>query len=118
MLPFQIISEISRTVALAVRLFGNIMSGSLLVAIIFSILPLFIPVLMQMLGLVIGAIQAYIFAILAMVYIASATSVYEEQEKGKVEKQGTGGNCRLIKSSVSLSKPRYINIKKEATHNG
>ena len=90
MLPFQIMSEISRTVALAVRLFGNIMSGSLLVAIIFSILPLFIPVLMQMLGLVIGAIQAYIFSVLAMVYIASATSVYEEQEKGKVEKQGKG----------------------------
>jgi F-type H+-transporting ATPase subunit a len=90
MLPFQIISEISRTVALAVRLFGNIMSGSLLVAIIFSILPLFIPIIMQMLGLVIGAIQAYIFAVLAMVYIASATRVYEEEEEEREGKQQQG----------------------------
>ncbi|MBE0411561.1 MAG: F0F1 ATP synthase subunit A [Anaerolineales bacterium] len=94
MLPFQIISEISRTVALAVRLFGNVMSGSLIVAIIFSILPLFVPIIMQMLGLVIGFIQAYIFAILAMVYIASATRVYEEEEekeeKGQDEQQQPG----------------------------
>jgi F-type H+-transporting ATPase subunit a len=80
MLPFRIISEISRTVALAVRLFGNIMSGSLIVAIIFSIMPFFIPILLQLLGLVIGAIQAYIFAILATVYIASATRSYEDEE--------------------------------------
>lgn len=79
MLPFKIISEISRTLALAVRLFGNIMSGSLLVGIVFSILPFFIPILLQMLGLVIGFIQAYIFAVLAMVYIASGTRVYEEE---------------------------------------
>jgi F-type H+-transporting ATPase subunit a len=88
MLPFQIISEISRTVALAVRLFGNIMSGSLIVAIIFSILPLFIPIIMQILGLVIGFIQAYIFAILATVYIASSTRIYEEEEKEGKQQQG------------------------------
>lgn len=78
MLPFRIISEISRTVALAVRLFGNVMSGSLIVAILFSIMPLFIPVVLQLLGLVIGQIQAYIFAVLALVYIASATRSYED----------------------------------------
>ena len=77
MLPFNIISELSRTLALAVRLFGNIMSGTLLVAVLISIVPLFVPLVMQALGLLIGQIQAYIFAALATVYIASATSKEE-----------------------------------------
>lgn len=72
MLPFNIISEISRTMALAVRLFGNMMSGRLLIAIMLSIVPLFVPIALQMLNLLIGVIQAYIFSILAMVYIATA----------------------------------------------
>ncbi len=73
MLPFNIISELSRTLALAVRLFGNIMSGGLIVSILLSIAPLFFPVLMTVLGLITGLIQAYIFSILATVYIAAAT---------------------------------------------
>lgn len=77
MLPFNVIGEISRTVALAVRLYGNIMSGTVIVAILLSLTPYFFPVVMQLLGLLTGMIQAYIFAILAMVYIASATSVHE-----------------------------------------
>jgi F-type H+-transporting ATPase subunit a len=74
MLPFNIIGELSRTVALAVRLYGNIMSGTLIVGILISITPLFFPVVMELLGLLTGLIQAYIFAVLAMIYIASATS--------------------------------------------
>jgi F-type H+-transporting ATPase subunit a len=73
MLPFQIIGEFSRTLALAMRLFGNIMSGNLLVAILLSLVPLFVPVAMQLLGLVFGLIQAYVFAVLALVYISSAS---------------------------------------------
>lgn len=71
MLPFNVIGELSRTIALAVRLFGNIMSGHLVVAILLSLAPLFFPVLMQAFGLLIGVIQAYVFAVLALVYIAS-----------------------------------------------
>ncbi len=74
MLPFNIIGEISRTIALAVRLYGNIMSGTVIVAILLGFMPFFVPVLMRLLGLLTGMIQAYIFAVLAMVYIASATS--------------------------------------------
>ena len=74
MLPFNIIGEISRTLALAVRLFGNVMSGDMIVAILLGIVPLFFPIVMQLLGLLIGFIQAYIFAVLATVYIASATA--------------------------------------------
>lgn len=80
MLPFNIIGELSRTMALAVRLFGNVMSGSLLVAILLALIPLFFPIVMQLLGLLTGFIQAYIFAILAMVYIASATRAHHGQK--------------------------------------
>ena len=73
MAPFNIIGEISRTLALAIRLYGNVMSGTVIAGILISIAPFFFPVLMQLLGLLTGVIQAYIFAILAMVYIASAT---------------------------------------------
>ena len=73
MLPFNIVSELSRTIALAVRLYGNVMSGTVIVGILISVAPFFFPVIMQLLGLLTGLIQAYIFAILAMVYIASAS---------------------------------------------
>lgn len=71
MLPFNIIGEVSRTFSLAVRLFGNIMSGTMIVGVLVSIAPFFVPIVMQALGLLIGQIQAYIFAALATVYIAS-----------------------------------------------
>jgi F-type H+-transporting ATPase subunit a len=77
MLPFNIIGEVSRTLALAVRLFGNVMSGTLIAGILLAIVPLLFPVVFQALGLLTGVIQAYIFAILAMVYIASATRTIE-----------------------------------------
>ncbi len=80
MLPFHILGELSRTLALAVRLFGNVMSGSKIVMILLSIAPFFFPIVMQTLGLLTGLIQAYIFAILAMVYIASATRAHHEQK--------------------------------------
>lgn len=84
MLPFNIIGELSRTLALAVRLFGNILSGTIIVGIIVSILPFLFPVVLQLFGLLTGMIQAYIFAILAMVYIASASEAHHET----IEKKG------------------------------
>jgi len=74
MLPFNIISEVSRTLALAVRLFGNMMSGAMIIGILLSITPFIFPVVMTLLGLLTGMVQAYIFSILAAVYIAAATS--------------------------------------------
>jgi F-type H+-transporting ATPase subunit a len=73
MLPFNIISEISRTLALAVRLFGNMMSGAMIIGILLTITPFIFPVVMTLLGLLTGMVQAYIFFILATVYIAAAT---------------------------------------------
>ena len=75
MLPFNIISELSRTLALSVRLFGNMMSGAMIIAILLTITPLIFPIIMTLLGLLTGMVQAYIFSILAAVYIAAATRV-------------------------------------------
>ena len=73
MLPFNLISEFSRTLALAVRLFGNMMSGVMIIGILLTITPFIFPIVMTVLGLLTGMVQAYIFSILATVYIAAAT---------------------------------------------
>ncbi len=79
MLPFNVISELSRTLALAVRLFGNMMSGAMILAILLTIAPFLFPVVMTTLGLLTGLVQAYIFSILAAVYIAAATDTRQAQ---------------------------------------
>jgi len=79
MLPFTVLGEITRTLALAVRLFGNMMSNTMLVAILLLIAPLVFPMLMQGLGLLFGVVQAYIFTVLALVYIASGTTEAEKR---------------------------------------
>jgi len=89
MLPFNIMGELSRTLALAVRLFGNVMSGTMIVGILLGVTPLIFPIVMQALGLLTGLIQAYIFAILAMVYIAAATRV--QQREGQTDQQDEKG---------------------------
>lgn len=92
MLPFNLIGEISRTIALAVRLYGNVMSGTVIVAILLTLAPFFFPILMQILGLITGTIQAYIFAILATVYIASATAVRKHKPH---EQDGTPADSEI-----------------------
>jgi F-type H+-transporting ATPase subunit a len=72
MLPFNILSELTRTVALAVRLFGNMMSGAFVLSIIVSLVPLFFPIFFSFLGLIVGLVQAYTFTVLASIYIAAA----------------------------------------------
>ncbi len=81
MLPFNIISELTRTVALAVRLFGNMMSGVMILAILLSIAPIFFPIMMIVLGLLTGMVQAYIFSILATVFIAAAVQIDNEKHE-------------------------------------
>ena len=80
MLPFNIISEVSRTLALAVRLFGNMMSGAMIIAILLTIAPFIFPIVMTALGLLTGMVQAYIFSVLAAVYIASATRTRKAEQ--------------------------------------
>lgn len=74
MLPFNLISEFSRGVSLSIRLYGNVMSGAVIAGILLGLAPFFFPVVMDVLGLLTGLIQAYIFAVLATVYISLATT--------------------------------------------
>ena len=79
MLPFNVIGEVSRTLALAVRLFGNMMSGAMIIAILLTITPFIFPLVMSALGLLTGMVQAYIFTILATVYIAAAVHTHHDE---------------------------------------
>ena len=83
MLPFNLISELSRTLALAVRLFGNMMSGGMILGILLTITPFLFPIVMTALGLLTGMVQAYIFFILATVYIAAATRTRDPKPAAK-----------------------------------
>ena len=85
MLPFNIISEASRTLALAVRLFGNMMSGAMIIGILLTITPFIFPVVLTMLGLLTGMVQAYIFFILATVYIAAAVRVRKPRSEPEAQ---------------------------------
>ncbi|HPI51605.1 MAG TPA: F0F1 ATP synthase subunit A [Smithellaceae bacterium] len=87
--PFHVMGELSRTLALTVRLFGNIMSHEKVIGILLAVTPFLFPVVMQILGLLIGVIQAYIFAILSLVYIASALSAEEEEHHSEAKKEGS-----------------------------
>lgn len=83
--PFHVMGEFSRTLALAVRLFGNLMSHEKVITILLAVTPLFFPIVMQALGLLVGLIQAYIFSVLAMVYIASASQAHQEKGGGETK---------------------------------
>jgi len=85
MLPFNVISEFSRGISLAIRLYGNIMSGAVVAAILLTVAPFFFPVVMDVLGLLTGMIQAYIFAILATVYISSATDSSPSSQPKRIQ---------------------------------
>ncbi len=78
LMPLHVISELSRTLALAVRLFGNIMSGHLVVGLLVALAGFLVPTPIMALDLLIGLLQAYIFAILSTVYIGAAISAGEE----------------------------------------
>ena len=71
MLPMNIISDFSSTFALAFRLYGNMLSGVVIVSVLMMLAPFVIPIPLQLLGLLTGSIQAYIFALLAIVYVSA-----------------------------------------------
>ncbi|MBK8263235.1 MAG: F0F1 ATP synthase subunit A [Nannocystis sp.] len=75
LLPLNLFGELTRTLALAVRLFGNIMSGQMIGAILLTVAGALVPVPILLLGVLTGLVQAYIFGVLAAVYIAAAVQV-------------------------------------------
>jgi F-type H+-transporting ATPase subunit a len=74
MIPLNVIETFTRTFSLIVRLFGNVMSGVFIIGIILSLAGLLVPIPLMALDLLTGAVQAYIFTILAMVFIGGAAS--------------------------------------------
>lgn len=86
-LPLEIVSQFSRTLSLAIRLFGNVLSTDLIVAIVFSLIPFLVPLPLAALGMLTGVLQAYIFLVLASLYIASAIEVEEMEEERRQLKQ-------------------------------
>lgn len=81
LLPLEIIGQVSRTVSLAVRLFGNVLSTELIVAVVFMLIPLFVPLPVIGLNIFTGLLQAYIFTALAAVYISTALEEDDEEEE-------------------------------------
>ena len=77
MLPLNIVSEITRTFSLMVRLFGNVMSGEFIIALIVGLAGLFVPIPLMALEILVGLVQAYIFTVLAMVFIGAAVDTVE-----------------------------------------
>lgn len=72
MLPLNIVSEVTRTFSLMVRLFGNVMSGEFVIGLVVALAGLFVPVPLMALEILIGLVQAYIFTVLATVFIGAA----------------------------------------------
>jgi len=85
LLPIELIGQVSRTLSLAMRLFGNILSGDLIVAIVFSIIPMIIPIALTAISMVSGILQAYVLTTLAALFISSAVEINEEDLKMKAE---------------------------------
>jgi F-type H+-transporting ATPase subunit a len=77
MLPIEIAGEFARTLSLTFRLFGNILGEEIIVAVLFLILPLLIPVPMMLFSIFTGVIQAYVFTLLSVVYISSAVQAHK-----------------------------------------
>ena len=85
MIPLNLVEQISRTLSLTVRLFGNVMSGVFIIGILLTLAGLLVPIPLMALDLLTGAVQAYIFAILACVFIGAAVSEGSESSKPSPE---------------------------------
>jgi F-type H+-transporting ATPase subunit a len=78
MLPLNIVSQLTRTFSLMVRLFGNVMSGEFVIALVVALAGLFVPIPLMVLEILIGIVQAYIFTVLAAVFIGAAVGSIKE----------------------------------------
>ena len=81
MLPLEIVGQLSRTLSLTLRLFGNVLSTELIVAVIFALVPLIVPLPLVAFSMLTGVLQAYIFTVLATVYIGAGLEASEQRSK-------------------------------------
>jgi len=80
MFPIEIISHLSRVLSLSIRLFGNIFGEELVILILASIVPFIVPLPMMFLGIITATLQAFIFAMLTMIYLGGAVAVEHPAE--------------------------------------
>ena len=99
MFPVELIGQFSRTLSLTMRLFGNVLSGDLIVAIIFSIVPYFVPIAMTAISMISSVLQAYVLTTLAALFISSAVEINEEDLKIKAENAEKKRLRKLSKTS-------------------
>jgi len=83
MIPLNFVESLTRTFSLLVRLFGNVMSGVFIIGIVLSLAGLLVPIPFMALDLLTGAVQAYIFSVLAMVFIAGAVNEADQTRERK-----------------------------------
>jgi F-type H+-transporting ATPase subunit a len=81
MLPLNLIGQVTRHFSLMIRLFGNVMSGVFVISIVLSLAGLLVPIPLMALEMLTGAVQAYIFATLALVFVGSAVSEADAENK-------------------------------------
>jgi F-type H+-transporting ATPase subunit a len=81
MFIIEIISHLSRVMSLSLRLFGNVFGEELVIAILFGLVPFIIPLPMMFLGLITGGLQAFIFALLSIIYLQGAVAVEHEHDE-------------------------------------
>lgn len=79
MLPLNILSQVTRTFSLMVRLFGNVMSGEFVIGLVVALAGLFVPIPLMALEVLLGIVQAYIFTVLATVFIGAAVGAIKER---------------------------------------
>ncbi|HXZ68051.1 MAG TPA: F0F1 ATP synthase subunit A, partial [Alphaproteobacteria bacterium] len=77
MLPLNLVSQVTRVFSLMVRLFGNVMSGEFIIALVIALAGLFVPIPFMALEILLGLVQAYIFTVLAAVFIGAAAGNIE-----------------------------------------
>lgn len=108
LLPLTIIGQLSRTLSLAVRLFGNMIAGQVIVAVLTLLVPVLVPLVLQAFGILTGLIQAYVFTMLTLVYLGSAvqSSQSNQAKPSDVEGSGTAGIHQMDEdNSVGLTEP-------------
>ncbi len=81
-LPLELLGHVGRVISLSLRLFGNMIAGTVIVAVLYQIIPLIVPVSMLLFNLLIGVLQAFVFTLLSIVYIGQAVKPLDEEAGG------------------------------------
>jgi len=89
MLPLNLLGLVSRVASMALRLFGNVIAGEMIGAVMFMLVPLIVPLPLNMLGMITGVLQALVFTVLTLVFVVEAISSEEDETGVAHEAPGT-----------------------------